>query len=717
MDPFAATVEKNLSAVPDSPSRRDLLHLAGSGLGASLLWPWSTTPVAAQQGDRPPLNRYPRMVHNFMVAQARESQRRNLALLERLQTREDAEKYVASVRERIRKSFGPEPERTPLNPRVTGIVERDGYRIEKVIFDSRPDFPVTANLYVPTTGPGPFPGVVGSCGHSTNGKAAEAYQAFAQGLARLGYVCLIFDPIGQGERLQYVKEDLSPRIGVGVQEHLHAGNQQFLVGEFFGMWRAWDGIRALDYLLTREEVDKNHLGITGNSGGGTMTTWLCGVERRWTMGAPSCFVTTFLRNLQNELPADTEQCPPLALALGLDHSDFLAAMAPHPVIILAKERDYFDVRGSHEAYERLRKLYGLLGAEENVGLFYGPTGHGYSQENREAMYSWFNRATGKTQPEAGRTEGFDGVLITSGRLPYQAEPEITIEKDETLWCTPKGQVAEFETTKTVYDFTKQKSQALAQARRPLIGDALRRAVADVLKLPRLPAEPPEYHIWRHLSARGYPSRAAVAYAIETEPGIEAVSYRLTNEAWHSRPARAGERAVLYVAHLSSDAELRNEPLIREVIEAEPNVPFFTCDVRGIGESLPGTTNPTSFHTPYGNDYFYAIHSLMLDRPYLGQKTFDLLRVLQWLAAVGHGDVHLVCLGWGGLSGTFAALFAENVTQVTLKNALPSYASIAETEHYEGPLSTLLPNVLAHFDLPDCYRALEGKKLRRIDPAE
>ena len=116
--------------------------------------------------------------------------------------------------------------------------------------------------------------------------------------------------------------------GTGTREHLYAGNQQSLVGEFVGTWRAWDGIRALDYLLTREEVDRRHLGVTGNSGGGTMTTWLCGVEQRWTMAAPSCFVTSFRRNLENELPADTEQCPPRALALGLDHEDFLAAMAP-----------------------------------------------------------------------------------------------------------------------------------------------------------------------------------------------------------------------------------------------------------------------------------------------------------------------------------------------------------------------------------------------------
>ena len=667
---------------------------------------------AAAADDSKPMNRFPRMVHEWFVSQVRTSGRRHIEKLNRLKTKADAQQYVHDARARIRESFGPEPQRTPLNPRVTKTIERDGYRIENVIFESRPGFPVTANLYIPANHTGPLPAVVGTCGHSTNGKAEEAYQAFAQGLARLGYVCLIYDPIGQGERLQYVQDDLSSHIGVGVREHLHAGNQQFLVGEFFGMWRAWDGIRALDYLLARPEIDKQRVGVTGNSGGGTMTTWLSGVEPRWTMAAPSCFVTTFRRNMENELPQDTEQCPPRALALNLDHADFLAAMAPHPVIILAKERDYFDVRGSEETYERLRRLYRLLDAEDNVALFVGPTGHGYSRENREAMYSWFNRATGLSADDANRT--FDGVLTATVGVAFAAEPKITIEKDETLWCTEKGQVATLDGTRTVFEFTREKSQQLRSGRKSLSGAALKRAVADVLKLPANRMGVPDYRNYRHLKASGYPTKYAMAYTVDTEPGIQAIVYRLTNESWHSRPPRAGKRAILYVSHLSSDSELRDEPLIREVMKAEPDSPVYTCDVRGIGESLPDTCNPGSFHTAYGSDYFYAIHSLMLDRPYLGQKVFDVLRVLDWLAAAGHTDIHLIGQGWGALAATFAAVMSDQITQVTLKHTLTSYADIAESEHYDWPLSTLLPNVLAKFDLPDCYSELKAKKLRLID---
>jgi dienelactone hydrolase len=642
-----------------------------------------------------PLNRFPRMVHEFFVDQTRQAEQRGNSLKAGLRTKQDAEKYVEGVRARIRRCFGPEPERTPLNPRVTGTIQRDGYKIENVIFESRPGFPVTANLYLPTNKPTPAPAVVGTCGHSVNGKAAEAYQSFAQGLARQGYVCLIYDPIGQGERLQYVNDDLTPRRGTGTREHLYAGNQQFLVGEFFGMWRAWDGIRALDYLLTRPEVDRDRLGVTGNSGGGTMTTWLCGVEQRWTMAAPSCFVTTFRRNLENELPADTEQCPPKALAEGLDHDDFLAALAPKPTIILCKERDYFDVRGSEEAFARLRRLYRLLEAPDKIAMFVGPTYHGYSQENREAMYGWFNRATGLSEDSD--------------------EPKLTMEEDASLWCTPNGQVAESSATRSVFDFTREKAKQLRVARGKPQGPSLTKRIRKVLRLPPDAEAAPDYRIWRYLGSRGYPRPHGIAYAVESEPGIHAIAYRLSDERLHSRPPRGSDEAILYVAHRSSDAELREESFLREIMEAKSQTPVFTCDVRGVGESQPDTCNPGSFDSPYGSDYFYAIHSLMLDRPYLGQRTLDVLRVLDWLKHLGHQRVHLVAKGWGALAGGFAAVLSETVSQVTLKNALSSYQGIAESEEYDWPLSMLLPNVLAHFDLPDCYRELAGKQLHQIDP--
>jgi hypothetical protein len=396
------------------------------------------------------------------------------------------------------------------------------------------------------------------------------------------------------------------------------------------------------------------------------------------------------RNLENELPQDIEQYVPRALALGLDHDDFIAALAPKPVILLTKEKDYFDVRGAEEAYQRLRRLYALLGAEQNIALHTGPTQHGYSQENREAMYRWFNRVT--------------GVSDTT------REPEIALEKDEALWCCPRGQVAEL-SSRTVFSFTAEKAKTLAQRRATLNDAAFRQAVSAVLKLPPR-AGVPDARILRPLRRRQYPKPECVVYAVETEPGIQALVYRLSDEQLFSRPPRGASRALLYVAHHSSDAELRAEPLLRALLAEETQAAIFACDVRGIGESQPDTCGEGQFLLPYGSDYFYAGHALMLDRPYLGQKTFDLLRVLDWLKSYGHTEIHLAAKGWGTLPATFAALLAETVAQVTLKNAPASYAEIAQAVVYQWPLSALLPNVLEHFDLPDCYRALEQKRLRQ-----
>ncbi len=657
--------------------------------------PASAGPAKAEGDSLAPLNRFPRMMQEYFVDQVRRVDRQVDQRYAALADRQDAEAYVREVQEKIQRSFGPWPEKTPLNPRITGVVERDAYRIEKVIFESRPNFLVTANLYVPKERDLPLPGVVGTCGHSNNGKAYLQYQSFAQGLARQGYVVLIFDPIGQGERLQYPNDKLGSRIGVGVREHLYGGNQQFLVGEFFGAWRAWDGIRALDYLLTRKEVDPKRVGVTGCSGGGTMTTWLCGVDRRWTMAAPSCFVMTFARNCENELPADTEQCPPQALALGLDQCDFLAAMAPQPIVLLTKEGDFFDIRGSEKACERLRRLYGLLGAEDNISMFVEAGGHGYSQKSREAMYRWFNRATHVSD--------------------VQAEPNLTIEKDEALWCAPKGQVCELN-SRPMYSFTAEKAKALAQQRpkEPTLPQ-LRNSIHKLLRLPRPENTAPDYRILRNWSSRKYPKPRWTSYVIETEPRIQAVVYKLGDEQLIARPHAEGKRAILYVAHLSSDAELRSEPLIRELIQANRDAALYTVDVRGIGESRPDTCDENSFFDLYGSDYFYAAHSIMLDRPYIGQRTFDVLRVLDWLRSIGHEDIHLVGKGWGALPATFAAVLSDSVRRVTLKNALTSYSDIAQSQDYAWPLSTLVPNVLTAFDLPDCYEALKAKDLRQVEP--
>ncbi len=679
-------------------SRRSALKLAGLGTLGLAASDWLAInevfeSAAMGQATTAPLNRFPRMVQNYFERKVVAVEKAADAPRNEIRTREQAEAYVKDVQGRIDKCFGPWPKRTPLKARITGTVKRDAYTIENVIFESRPGFLVTGNLYLPKGHSKPLPAVVGVCGHSTNGKAAEAYQAFSQGLARQGYVVFIIDPIGQGERSIYEEphgDGFKETIGRGVRQHLHAGNQQFLVGEFLGSWRCWDAMRALDYLLTRPEVDPKHIGITGNSGGGTQTTWLCGVERRWTMGAPSCFVTTFSRNLRNELPADTEQCPPRALALKLDHSDFIAAMAPKPVILLAKEKDYFDARGAETAYARLKRLYSLLGKEDNIRLFIGPTTHGYSQENREAMYRFFNRVTGISDAKT--------------------EPALTYEKDETLYCAPQGKVAALK-SKTVFHFTKAKAEALKKKREATSGKELREKMTKLLNLPERKGIP-DYNILRPQPTQPHPRKSFTTYAVESEPGVHAIVYRLADDRHYSRPPATDSRnAFLYVSHHSADTELETNKALREFITSKKDLDCYTVDLRGIGESRPNTANPNSFLSPYGSDYLYGIHSIMLNRPYVGQKTHDLLRVLDWLAANGRTRIQLHAKGWGTVPAIFAALLSNKIVSLKLEDAPASFHEMATTEHYDWPLSHMVPGILRHCDLPDCIRDIQARGVK------
>ena len=674
-------------------TRREWGQLVGAAAAGGICI--SRSSLLAQESEIEPFNRYPRMVHNYYDAKLRGIEKRALERKMSLKTEAEAKEYVADVQGRIARAFAPLPkEKSPLKARITGTLEREGYSVEKVIFESRPGFLVTAHLYLPegASKDSPVPGVVGTCGHSTNGKNAEAYQAFAQGLARLGTACLIYDPIGQGERSQYLDEDHERIYRGATHEHNMAGNQQELVGEFLGSWRAWDGIRALDYLLERPEIDPEHVGVTGNSGGGTMTTWLLGVEQRWTMGAPACFVTTWRRNFENELPQDNEQCPPRSLALGLDHDDYLAAMAPKPIIILAKEKDYFDARGSEETLERLRHLYGLLGAEENIQLHIGPTTHGYSQENREAMYRFFNSVTGVSDA--------------------QTEPALTIEDDETLYCTPTGQVSVDPGSKTVFHFTAAKAKKLQQQRqeKALKGDALRATVRKTLRLPEIAEAPPRVRIVRAIGGnRKYPAPYWINYAVQSEPGIEAVCTMLGTERLYSRPPRfekeKGGRVRLWIANQSSDLELREDPDLRSWMEeGEEGILRLSCDVRGVGESLPITAGANP-HGYYGADYFYAAYANMMNRPYLGGKVWDVLRTIDFLSRYGWDEIEIAGRDRGALVAALAGVLDTRIHKVTLHDQLASWHSVATDEHYEWPLSHMIFGVLRDWDLPEVYEAL------------
>jgi hypothetical protein len=206
----------------------------------------------------------PSYLNNIGLGLLAERQRQ----IERLVTIEDVSRRGAYLRKRMLDDFGGFLERTPLNARVVGVVQRPAYKIEKVIFESQPHFYVTANLYLPTTGHPPYPAILFPLGHEPGGKANPTWQQMLGSLATKGFVALTWDPIGQGERLQIYDQDLrDSKVGDSTTEHTVVGTQCLLIGDHLARYTIWDGIRALDYLFSRPEVDPTRVGLTGNSGG------------------------------------------------------------------------------------------------------------------------------------------------------------------------------------------------------------------------------------------------------------------------------------------------------------------------------------------------------------------------------------------------------------------------------------------------------------------
>ena len=217
-----------------------------------------------------------------------------------LSSTEEADGRRQQLKRAYAELLGPLPAKSPLKPRVTGRIEKDGYRIEKILFQSQPGHHVTANLYIPTLGKPPYPGVLLACGHSDNGKAYAAYQAAAALMAQNGLVVLCYDPISQGERIQLPD---APRYGTTTHTLLDLG--ALLVGRSTVWYELVDGMRSLDYLQARPEVDpEKPIGLTGTSGGGTQTTFFMAADPRIGPAAPSCYLMTRLRKFETVGPSD-----------------------------------------------------------------------------------------------------------------------------------------------------------------------------------------------------------------------------------------------------------------------------------------------------------------------------------------------------------------------------------------------------------------------------
>jgi dienelactone hydrolase len=323
---------------------------------------------------------------NELDAIAQRQLRERAEAVAAIRDRTAAEARQKQVRERILSLIGRLPDyRGPLNAQVVKTITRDGFSIDRVTFDSLPDYRVTANLYRPA-GAGRHPAILMSMGHWDSGKAAG--QLIASNLAKKGFVVLAYDPVGQGERQQAYDPRLGRSlIGGATEQHFSNGAAAVLMGQSVARYFIHDGMRALDYLVSRPEVDPERIGATGCSGGGTQTTYIAALDARVKAAAVACYMNSF-RTLFSGSIGDSEQSVPGFLSAGLDQSDYVELFAPKPWLITSTEQDFFTPAGARQVFEEAQRWYRLHAADDRIKWVVGPGGHGTPLVVREAIYDW-----------------------------------------------------------------------------------------------------------------------------------------------------------------------------------------------------------------------------------------------------------------------------------------------------------------------------------------
>ena len=601
---------------------------------------------------------------------------------EQRKTPEQIAEYQKRLREKFIDAIGGLPERTPLNPQVTDVVLRDGYRVEKIIYESQPKHYVTALLFMPDADKfkPPYPGVLVPCGHSDNGKAHEAYQTMGAFLALNGMAGLVFDPIDQGERSQMPSQ--LPRLA-GTRAHTMLGVGSILLGRNTARFEIWDGMRGIDYLQSRPEIDPKRIGCTGNSGGGTQTSYLMALDERIGAAAPSCYITSFERLLDTIGPQDAEQNIYGQIAFGMDHADYLMMQAPMPILICAATKDFFDITGVWNSFRYAKRLYTRMEFPERINLLENDAGHNYNRIQRQGVVRWMSRWLLKKD-----------VPIT--------EPEIKLLSDEEVQCAPGGQVMNIDGARSTYDLNRDYEKELAARRKKLwtTGDEAEllgevRKIAGIRRLEELPE--PKVTTTRTVERDGYQVRKII---LTPEEGIYLPALMFV-------PAKNTEQpAVLYINEQGKAAEAAPGGPIEVMVKAGRCV--LAVDVRGTGETQQGKQGQLSGAA--GPDWKDVFTAYLLGRSYVGMRAEDVLVCARFLKQQQTGPVELIAIGNISIPALHAAaLEPELFGSVKLTGMLSSWSNVIELGRFNNQQVNAVQGALKTYDLPDLAATL-GEKL-------
>lgn len=360
-----------------------------------------------------------------------------------LHTCADWQKRQQWIKETLLDIIGPFPEKNDLNPLILKTIKKKKFTVEHIVFESQPGFKVTSSLYIPASLKKNIkaPVIIYCSGHSKEGYRSDVYQHIILNLVNKGFLVFAFDPVGQGERLEYFNPQTGESdIGGSTIEHSYPGAQAFLTGRSQAMHMIWDGIRAVDYLLTRKEVDPKRIGITGRSGGGTQTAYISAIDERIYAAAPECYITNFSRLLQSIGPQDAEQNIFNAIYRGIDHSDFLLVRAPKPSLMICTTNDFFSIQGARETANEVSQIYKVYDKAENFNFIEDIALHESTKKNREAMYAFFQKHLNKP----GNSADEEYEMLTS----------------EELLVTETGQISTSSASETIFSLNKKEAEKL-----------------------------------------------------------------------------------------------------------------------------------------------------------------------------------------------------------------------------------------------------------------
>jgi cephalosporin-C deacetylase-like acetyl esterase len=574
-----------------------------------------------------------------------------------------------------------------LHPQLTGSIAGKGYTIEKLIYESFPKHHVTANLYIPT-GKGPFPAVLLFCGHAASAKVAD--QQTAMLFANNGFVVLIPDPISQGERYQLTDSTGKPLTRGGTTEHTLLNIGSALIGTNIVAYELWDNIRALDYLITRHEVDSSRIGCLGNSGGGTQTAYMMAFDKRIKVAAPCSFITLRQSNFVSAGAPDGCQIIPFEGREKLEITDYMIMFAPKPALILAGYFDFVDWRGTLEVYKELGQIYTFLEKPDQISLFTYDDGHGMSKPKREVTVTWFRK-----------------WLCNDPSLVIEKESQAISEKE--LNCTLNGSV------NAAYP-----DEIGIQQRNLAIAYALKKNRADFFKSTRN-----EF-------------RDKIRNVLGLEKNLPEVSIEVSgkeNNGYYQTEKiiihRHGEIPIPCLMLIPEKKEIMPEIIViidekgkKETLdhfaEAERllksgNIVLLT-DLRGFGETTPKEDPNAAKY--YNRDYTNAMLALHIGKPLIGEQVMDIFSVLDYLATEPRLSGHPVKLMANGEAVSVAALHAialdDRIGKIEINRCLKSWISLLDDPLKKDVYPLVLPSVLKYYDIPDLINFIGKEKVKTIN---